>query len=141
MTQELKSDAISILFIDGNHLDREYYARRLRTTLPDCNVIQAATGRFGLDLCAKQEIDCVILEIDLPDMSGFEVLVKLVPRAHRPEIPVIILTGQSNELLLEVAVKTGAQAALHKDMTCGDTLYAVILKAISTLRKEKAHPH
>ena len=137
----MKLDAISILLIDGNHLDREYYAQRLQLTLPDYHVVQASTGRSGLDLCARQTIDCVILEIDLPDMSGFEVLVKLVPRAHRPEIPVIVLTGHSNEFLLEVAVKNGAQAALHKDMTCGDMLYAAILKAISTVRKEKVHAH
>jgi CheY-like chemotaxis protein len=68
------SDATTILLIDGNHKDREYCAQRLQLSSPDYDVVQATTGQSGLDLCARQPIDCVILEIDLPDMSGFEVL-------------------------------------------------------------------
>ena len=132
------SDAISILLIDGNHKDREYYAQRLQASSPDYDVVQAATGQSGLDLCARQPIDCVILEIDLPDMSGFEVLVRLVPRVWHPEIAVIVLTGIPNQFLLELALKNGAQAAFMKTMTCGDMLDETILKAISTVQKEKA---
>src|SRR5690349_8990008 len=86
------SDAISILLIDGNDQDREYYAQRLLASSPDYDVVQASTGQSGLDLCARQPIDCVIVEIDLPDMSGFEILAKLVPRVRHPEIAVIVLT-------------------------------------------------
>jgi DNA-binding NarL/FixJ family response regulator len=132
------SDATSILLIDANHKDRDYYAQRLRISSPDYDVVHATTGQSGLDLCARQPIDCVILEIDLPDMSGFEVLAKLVPHARHPEIAVIVLTGLYNPFLLELAIKNGAHAALHKSMTCGDILDTAILKAISTVQKEKA---
>lgn len=56
------------------------------------DVVEAATGQSGLDICARQPIDCVVLELDLPDMSGFEVLAKLVPRTHHLGIAVIVLT-------------------------------------------------
>jgi PleD family two-component response regulator len=131
------SDAISVLLIDGNHKDRDYYAQRLHVSSPDYDVVQVATGQSGLDLCARQPIDCVILEIDLPDMSGFEVLAKLVPRARHPEIAVIVLTRLPNQFLLELAIKNGAQAAFCKPMTSGDILDKTVLKAISTVRKEK----
>jgi DNA-binding NarL/FixJ family response regulator len=132
------SDATSILLIDANHKDRDYYAQRLRISSPDYDVVHATTGQSGLDLCARQPIDCVILEIDLPDMSGFEVLAKLVPRVHHPEIAVIVLSGIPNQFLLELALKNGAQAAFMKNMTSGDILDTAILKAISTVQKEKA---
>jgi DNA-binding NarL/FixJ family response regulator len=128
------SDAISVLLIDGNHQEREYYAQRLQASSPDYEVVQAATGRSALDHCARQPIDCVILEIDLPDMSGFEILAKLVPRVRHPEIAVIVLTRLCNQFLLELALKNGAQAALHKTMTCEDILDKTILKAISTVQ-------
>ena len=132
------SDAIAVLLIDGNHPDREYYTQRLQESSLDYDVVQAATGQSGLDLYARQPIDCVILEIDLPDMSGFEVLARLVPRVRHPEIAVIILTGLPNQFLLDLALKNGAQAAFCKTMACGDILDKTILKAISTVQKEKA---
>jgi PleD family two-component response regulator len=79
-------------------------------------------------------MDCVMLEIDLPDMSGFEVLAKLVPRPHRPEIAVIVLTRLSNKFLLDLAIKNGAQAAFHKTVGIGELLERSILDAISTVQ-------
>jgi len=100
------SDTTSILLVDGNHKDREYYAHRLQISSPDCNIVQAATGHSGLDLCDRQPIDCVILELDLPDISGFEFLLKLLPSPRHPQIAVIVLTGLSSPSLLELASRT-----------------------------------
>ena len=63
----------------------------------------------------------MVLEIDLPDLSGFEALAKLVPRAYHPEIAVIILTRLPNPFLLN-AIKNGAQVALQKTLGSGDLL-------------------
>jgi DNA-binding NarL/FixJ family response regulator len=131
------SDATCILLIDGNDQDRQYYVQRLRASSPDYDVVQAATGLSGLNLCARQPIDCVLLEIDLPDISGFEVLARLVPRVYHPEIAVIVLTRLPNQFLLELALKNGAQAALQKTMTSGDILEKTIMKAISIVRRNR----
>jgi DNA-binding NarL/FixJ family response regulator len=77
----------------------------------------------------------VVLEIDLPDMSGFEVLAKLVPRTYRPEIAVIVLTRLPNRFLLDLAMKNGARAAFQKTVGIGDLLEESILKAISTVQR------
>ncbi len=124
----------SILFIDGNAQDRWYYAHRLKLTSPDYVIFEAASGQAGLDLCSSQLIDCVILEIDLPDMSGFEVLAKLVPIAEYPKVPIIMLTRLSNPDLLDLARKNGAQAALRKIEISDGILDRTILKAIATVR-------
>lgn len=128
------SDAISILFIDSNKRDHDYYAWRLRASPLSYDIVHAASGRAGLDHCARQPIECVVLEIDLPDMSGFEVLAKLIPRAYHPEIAVIVLTRLPNPFLLDLATKNGAQVALHKTLGSGDLLAPSILKAISRVQ-------
>ena len=128
------SDATTVLLIDDDPHYRNYYAYRLHASSSNYDVVEAATGRSGLDICARQPIDCVVLELDLPDMSGFEVLVKLVPRASHPEIAVIILTRLPNPFLLDLAIKNGAQAALHKSLGSGDLLEPAIRKAISTVQ-------
>src|SRR5215510_3150962 len=138
-SSHLLSEPISILLIDANHHDRECYAQRLKASSLNCDVVQAATGRTGLDICARQPIDCVVLEIDLPDMSGFQVLEYLVWNASHPQIPVVVLTGLSNESLLELALKNGAQAVLQKRTLSADRLEASILKAIATVKEDREH--
>jgi two-component system KDP operon response regulator KdpE len=128
------SDATTVLLIDDDPHYREHYAQRLQTSVSNYDVVQAATGRSGLDICARQPIDCVVLEIDLPDLSGFEVLAKLVPRAYHPEIAVIILTRLPNPFLLDLAIKNGARVALQKTLGSGDLLAPSILKAISQVQ-------
>jgi len=129
------SDATTVLLIDDDPHYRDYYAQRLQASVSNYDVVQAPTARSGLDICARQPIDCVVLEIDLPDISGFEVLAKLVPRAYHPEIAVIILTRLSNPFLLDLAIKNGAQVALQKTLGSGDLLAPSILKAISALQR------
>src|SRR6476620_3343505 len=65
------SEATTVLLIDDDPHHREYYALRLHASSSNYDVVQAATGRSGLDICARQPIDCVVLELDLPDMSSF----------------------------------------------------------------------
>ena len=129
------SDATTVLLIDDDPHYRNYYAHRLHASRSNYDVVEAETGRSGLDICARQPIHCVVLELDLPDMSGFEVLAKLVPRAYHPEIAVIILTRLPNPFLLDVAIKNGAQAALQKGTGSGDLLAPSISKAISTVQR------
>ncbi|WP_370467978.1 response regulator [Nitrospira sp. KM1] len=81
-------------------------------------------------------MDCVVLELDLPDMSGFEVLVELVPVARHPTVPVIVLTRLPNRMLTELAVKNGAQAGLHKPTTTGDQLREAVFNAIAAVPRD-----
>jgi DNA-binding NarL/FixJ family response regulator len=74
----------------------------------------------------------VILELGLPDASGFEVLTRLVPVARHPEIPVIVLTQFTHEALLEVAKINGAFGVLQKHTTSGDELAIAVHKALTT---------
>ena len=131
------SDAISILLIDGNDRDSHYYAWRLHASQTRYDISQAATGRSGLDHCARQPVDCVVLEIDLPDMSGFEVLAKLIRSACHPEIAVVVLTAHPNPYLLELALKNGAKAALQKMQPSGHIIEKSILGAIAGVKQDR----
>src|SRR5215471_19152214 len=111
-----------ILLIDGNHQDREYYTDLLRASPSHFVVLNVTTGQAGLALCKRRPIDCVVLELDLSDMSGFQVLFMLIPRAQHPQIAVVILTRYANPFLLDAAIEKGAQTALYKGDTSADIL-------------------
>ena len=104
----------TVLFIDSHEDERQYWAQRLRTSSPEHMVLEASNGAAGLAVCESQQVDCVISELTLPDMSGFEVLLKLVPQARHPEIGFIFLTRLTLSPMKDLALRNGAQAYLIK---------------------------
>jgi len=131
----------TVLFIDGYDHDREYWARRLNMSSPEFLVLEANTGVAGLSVCQSQRIDCIVTELTLPDMSGFQVLVELVPYARHPEIAVIMLSRLNFPQLAELALKNGAQTYLVKSRISGVELDRAIHKAIATLAPTRKELH
>jgi DNA-binding NarL/FixJ family response regulator len=131
---------LSVLLIDSHDTDRNYYADRLERQPYEYVVHQAATAKDGLQAFEIESIDCVVLELDLSDHSGFEVLVRLVPVASKPGVPVLVLTHLSTRVLVDLALKNGAVAYLQKRDTSGDVLEKTILKAVSTVTAERKKP-
>ena len=132
----------SVLFIDGNDADRTHFARKLKACSPDYAILEATDGDSGLRLYRSQRIDCVILELDFPDRSGFEILVHLVPIVRRPHVAVLVLTNNVYRGLWDLAKANGAYACLPKQYTSAEALDSSIRKAIATvgmLPKEDRH--
>jgi DNA-binding NarL/FixJ family response regulator len=126
----------TVLLIDSHKEDRQYWKHRLNISSPHFVVLEADTGASGLAICRSQRVDCVSVELDLSDMSGFEVLINLVPRARYPETAVIILSRLSLPALAELAKSNGALAYLIKSHISGDVLDRSIRKAIATVSPE-----
>ena len=129
----------TVLLIDPHKKDREYWTQRLHIASPDYVLLEAETGRAGLVICQLHRIDCVLVELSLPDMSGFELLIKLVPRARHPDIPVIFLTRRVLYPLRYLALTNGAQAYLVKSQISGDRLDWAIQRAIFAVALKKTH--
>jgi DNA-binding NarL/FixJ family response regulator len=78
-------------------------------------------------------MDCVVVDLDLRDGSGFEVLLDLVPDRHNPSIAVVVLTKLGYRSLHEMAVYHGANACLVKEHTTAQDLHMAIQKAIAAI--------
>ena len=74
----------------------------------DIEIVTAGTGAEGLNLLSEERFDCVVLDLSLPDMSGFDVLEALSSDDTLSEIPVIVFTGR--ELSPEEDAKLHAMA-------------------------------
>jgi DNA-binding NarL/FixJ family response regulator len=129
---------IRVLLIDGYHQDREYYSRELKASRRSYVILEAASGQSGIKLFLSHSIDCVIMEIELPDMSGFEVLTKLVPAVQHPQVAVVMLTRFGNSAFLDLAMKNGAQIGLRKGDTSGELLDRAIQTSIASVHSDRA---
>ncbi|HET7641491.1 MAG TPA: response regulator [Ktedonobacteraceae bacterium] len=127
------SSSATVLMIDDNPEDLEYWSKLLRVSSSNYSILKAQRVRAGLDLCQYQKIDCIIVDLDMGDSSGFEVLLTLIPDRKRPEIAVVVLTRLRNPSLHETVLYHGAQAYLVKQLTSADELDKAIQKAVTSV--------
>ena len=95
-------------------IDDEVQIRRLlRITLEAAgySVVEADTGRFGLDEAARRQPDAIVLDLGLPDMGGLEVLRQL---REWSRVPVLVLTVIAGEPEKVAALDAGADDYLTK---------------------------
>jgi DNA-binding NarL/FixJ family response regulator len=131
---DLDRHRIKVLLIDPNTEYRERIAARVRSTSDEYSVVATSSGEAALLLCRLIRFDCVVTELDLPDMSGFQVLLSLVPRPDNPEVAVIVLTWTSDPLHRKFSLNNGARACLFKLRTSGDVVATAIREAVDAVK-------
>ena len=104
----------SLLIIDGSKNQRTYWADQLKSCSPNFQIVEASDGQSGLALFRSQRIDCVMMDLALPDCPGFEVLAVLVPIHSKPTVPVLVLTLLVHRTMWELAKQYGAYPCFHK---------------------------
>jgi CheY-like chemotaxis protein len=60
----------------------------------DVSITSVSTGNQAVDQLKKDDFDCIILDLGLKDMSGFDLLKKIGKKGEESDIPVIIYTGR-----------------------------------------------
>ncbi|MFL1514020.1 response regulator [Pseudomonas prosekii] len=84
---------IRLLIVDDNVATR--YALRRRLESHGYAILEAGTGGDGLALIDSERIDALILDVNLPDMSGFDIVRKLRAEAATALLPVIHVSAAS----------------------------------------------
>src|SRR4051794_7021469 len=94
-----------ILLVEDNEYNREMLAKRLERAGFD--VVAAVDGREGLEMAASQAPDVILMDLDLPEIDGWEATrrIKMDPATSR--IPVIALTAHAMQQDLKKAVVAG----------------------------------
>jgi CheY-like chemotaxis protein len=133
MPQGPDSPTISVLLIDSSKKQRTYWAEQLKSCSPDYQIFEAFDRPSGLALFRSHRIDCVVLELALPEQSGIETLVDLVPDARRPHVAVVVLTLMIHRGVWELAKQNGAYACLAKPFTTGEDLDKAIQRAVASV--------
>ena len=102
----ISRDIKSLLIVEDDNILRHSVGLLLGGS--DVKISEAASGQGALDLLQHTRFDCMILDLTLPDMSGFELLSKINNDAEISKCPIIIYTGkalteQENAELLKYA--------------------------------------
>jgi FixJ family two-component response regulator len=94
--------------------DAEAVRKSLAAVLSTADIIVRDYGsaKEFLEDFSPGEPGCIIVDHHMPDMTGLELLMHL--RNQGIDVPVIVITGQGDEVLKEKALKAGAMTMLHK---------------------------
>jgi two-component system, chemotaxis family, chemotaxis protein CheY len=103
----------NILIVDDSNTMRRMVAASL-AGIQETTFLEAATGLEALERLALEPIDLVILDMNMPDMHGLEVLEFLQRYPSYRFIPVIVLTTRGDEESREAALAAGARLYLTK---------------------------
>ncbi|HEU0369243.1 MAG TPA: response regulator, partial [Candidatus Acidoferrum sp.] len=88
----------------------------------DIELEVAATGAEALDIVRKQTFDCMVLDLRLPDMSGFEVLERLSAQGASADLPVVVFTGRELSLEEDTRLHELARSVVVKDVESPERL-------------------
>jgi DNA-binding NarL/FixJ family response regulator len=118
---------MNILIVDDHAIVRAGLRRLLRG-LFNGEVLEAATGREALALARGQELDLVLLDMNLPELGGLELLSRLATVA--PNLPVLVLSMHAEPLYVTRAMDAGARGYVSKNIA-PDELVAAIKQVAS----------
>jgi adenylate cyclase len=101
-----------ILVVDDNASNRDVLERRL--TREGHQVVSAAKGASALEFAVGQDFDLILLDLIMPEMSGFEVLRRLKAADHTRHIPVIVISALDELDSAVRCIEAGAEDYLTK---------------------------
>ena len=81
--------------------------------------VEAASGLQAIEMLAVQPVDALVLDLNMPDMHGLDVLKFLRSHGQYRDLPVIILTTRGDDTSREAALKAGATTYLTKPFAPG----------------------
>ena len=101
----------TVLIVDDVHAMAEQYAYDLRR-LGDHDTLIATSGDAALEVLARDAVDCVVLDLEMPGRDGFAVLRAM--RERGLDVPVIVYTGTGSYDRCIQAVRLGAYSFIDK---------------------------
>lgn len=118
----------NILLIDDHAVVRRGLKAILEEEFDEISVNEAGSGHEGINLLRRNHPDAVILDINLPDMNGLEVLKRV--RADWPGLPVLILSVYGEDQYGVRMMRSGASGYLAKS-SAPEHLVIALKKVIS----------
>lgn len=120
-------DQRTVLSIEDNEFNRKIVRKLLGTRY---RLVEAVDGEAGVALAVAELPDLILMDVQLPKMSGLEATRILSADARTKDIPIVIITSFALSGDRERAVDAGAAGYLAKPYSPGELL-ALVLKFLS----------
>ncbi len=103
-----------ILIVDDSPTIRRMVRATLGRSFPSTEFVEAASGLEAIERLAVNTVSLVVLDLNMPDMHGLEVLQFVRSHQKFRQVPIIVLTTRSDDRSREAALQAGATLYLTK---------------------------
>jgi CheY-like chemotaxis protein/signal transduction histidine kinase/HAMP domain-containing protein len=110
----------SLLVVEDNDVERQSIVELIGNG--DVKSTAVATGAEALAALEGHDFDCLVLDLGLSDMTGFELLEKMKDAPRLSQIPVIVYTGKELTKKQETELRRLAETIIIKDVKSPDRL-------------------
>jgi CheY-like chemotaxis protein/HAMP domain-containing protein len=109
-----------LLVVEDDQAERASVSALLESS--DIEITTVDTGWAAVELLRDDPPDCVVLDLRLPDMSGFEVLEKIRDDATLRDVPVVVFTGRELSAEEDAQLRTMARSVVVKGVESPERL-------------------
>jgi len=107
--------AFNLLIVDDSNSMRTVVKKIVGLTGLEVNqILEADNGRKALDVLGGSWVDVVILDINMPEMNGLELLQRMNEEPLMKSIPVLMMTTEASEAHMKTAFDLGAKGFIRK---------------------------
>jgi len=112
------STPTNVLIVDDSSSVRQVVQKILNGSVFNCEITEAGDGDTALTLCRSSQFDVVLLDCNMPGLSGLNTLKRL--RLIHPSLKIIMISAEHNLSNETQALDSGACAFLHKPFNSTD---------------------
>jgi len=80
-------------------------------------IVEVSNGREAVDKLAAEPVDCVLTDINMPQMNGLDLISYIRSQHREPELPIIVITTQGEEDMRDKGMAQAANAYLTKPIS------------------------
>jgi CheY-like chemotaxis protein/GAF domain-containing protein len=120
ITSYLNRQVKTLLIVEDDETQRRAMAELVGSN--DVLITGAATAGEALKLLRENRFDCMVLDLGLPDMSGFELMEEIKKETSLRTLPVIVYTGRELSRKEEAQLKRMAKTIIVKDVRSPERL-------------------
>jgi two-component system chemotaxis response regulator CheY len=108
----------TILIVDDSAMMRKVVLRTLKMAGVDYeNVLEAGDGAEGLAMLKQYKVDLVMCDINMPVMSGLEMIEAVKAEGLADGVPIVMVTTEGSEAQVRQAILAGARGYIRKPFT------------------------
>ncbi len=120
----------NVLIVDDSSTMRNVIKKVLRLTgISFGSCLEAGNGQEAMDVLENNWVDLIVSDINMPVMDGFGLLRALKSQPSFQDVPVVLITTESNEKRLQEAMHLGAKGYIHKPFT-PETVRSLVRKVM-----------
>jgi len=121
------SQPITVLIVDNEPGFADLAGEMLERERESIVAEAATNGREALAVIERRDVDCIVSDYEMPEMTGLELLERV--REDDPDLPFILFTGRGSEEIASEAIAAGVTQYLQKES--GKKQYALLANQIT----------